>query len=661
MTSRIIYENGCPFIEIDGRKYPPAAFRSFRPKPDNISLMKRCGIKLNQLLVSGLPCTIGNPYSLFGEVWKGDGVYDFSAFDKQFQMFERFSAPDAYFNVMIHLDTPEWWKKAHPDSEPDSYHHITESAVDDEWKKSAADYMKALISYAEEKHGGRIFGYSIAAGLSNEWFDHSLYMPEYDRSNNRLTKIWRDIIGKPDAAVPTIDSMESGNTVLRCPASDEYKYLELASDVTGKLICYFAKEAQTILNHKKLFGLFFGYVNMDFQVYWNTNGYEQVRRCSDIDMLYSPASYGYNRRIDGVSSYQYSVDSIGLNNKLYLHEDDHRTELAQFPLENGAMLTDYYNSFFEWREVFRREMGNTMEKHAAFWWFDFFGGYYSSPEYERELILEHKVFTEMSYGERKNVSETAVFVDPGSFMCMKERSGICTDLVRANIDSLHRCGAPFDYYDLSDIKKLDPGKYKLYIFLNALNMPAETSEYIKNELSDKMKVWLYAPDICDPEDGMIKYERIGRTVGLDVSTYDCNDDIPRVDYKGVKFGFLKHTAPLFKVNDGESLAYYIDGTPAAARKDDNIYISVGRVPWQMWRDIAKDTGVHIWDEDGGGLSVTSQFISHYTTLTTDRVLHVKEDGVYTDIWSGRKYEAKNLILSYSAEKGKTALFIKYRN
>ena len=76
MISRIVYENGCPFIEIDGKKYPPAAFRSFRPKPDNISLMKRCGMKLNQLLVSGLPCSNGNAYSLFGGVWKGDGVYD---------------------------------------------------------------------------------------------------------------------------------------------------------------------------------------------------------------------------------------------------------------------------------------------------------------------------------------------------------------------------------------------------------------------------------------------------------------------------------------------------------------------------------------------------------------------------------------------------------
>ena len=55
--ARIIYENGLPFIEINGEKLPPAAFRSFRPKPDNISLMTRAGVKLCQMLVSGLDLT----------------------------------------------------------------------------------------------------------------------------------------------------------------------------------------------------------------------------------------------------------------------------------------------------------------------------------------------------------------------------------------------------------------------------------------------------------------------------------------------------------------------------------------------------------------------------------------------------------------------------
>ena len=38
---RIVYENGCPLIDIDGNRFDPAAFRSFRPRPDNILLASR--------------------------------------------------------------------------------------------------------------------------------------------------------------------------------------------------------------------------------------------------------------------------------------------------------------------------------------------------------------------------------------------------------------------------------------------------------------------------------------------------------------------------------------------------------------------------------------------------------------------------------------------
>lgn len=153
---------------------------------------------------------------------------------------------------------PPWWIESH-DRNVNSYHNITEAALCEYWKR--------------------------AAGLSNEWFDQSLYDKNYDRSQNRLTGRWRTLIGKPDAPAPTIDSMESGASALRSP---------------------------------------------------------------DIDMLYSPAAY---------------------------------------------------------RDC--RKLALTMVKQSAFWWFDFFGGYYNSPEYERELTFENEIFRRLSKGSRESASEAA--------------------------------------------------------------------------------------------------------------------------------------------------------------------------------------------------------------------------------------------------------------
>ena len=77
-------------------------------------------------------------------------------------------------------------------------------AMNEEWRRSAAEYLKAFIAYAEEKYGDRIWAYSIAAGLCNEWFDHSLYDPAFNRENTRLTRLWRETIQNPFQQPDTI-------------------------------------------------------------------------------------------------------------------------------------------------------------------------------------------------------------------------------------------------------------------------------------------------------------------------------------------------------------------------------------------------------------------------------------------------------------------------
>ena len=653
---RIIYENGSPWIDMDGKRLAPAAFRSFRPRPDNISLATRAGIELMQILVSGLPCSNGTPYSMFGGVWKGDGEYDFSAFDRQFEMFRRY-APNAYFNVMLQLDVCPWFTEKYPHEDTNSYKHITELAMNEEWKRQASDYLKAFIAYAEEKYGDRIWAYSIAAGYSNEWFDQSLYDPSFDRENTRLTRLWRETIQNPSAPVPTVASLDDGFD-LRAPDSDEYQYLALATEQTSNLICFFAHEAQKVLQHQKLFGLFYGYVVQRslHQIYMNTSGYETVHRCPDIDMLYSPAAYGNNRLLEGVSSYQYAVDSIHANGKLYLHENDHRTDLARFPLENGIILNDCYDSFEEWREVFRRELCNVMQKRSAFWWFDFFGGYYSAPEYEEELRKEIEIFKELGKGERKSCSEIAVFIDPMSVMCFRQHTELHRDLGRFNTDQLLRCGAPFDFFNLRDLEALDMSRYKMCVFLNALLLPENIKACMEKKLQGKTKVFLYGPGLWDGK--AFSPEAASRVCGMKIVHRASTHSVSR--YLDETYHFTSPITPLFQVEDesAEVIARYEDGAVSCAKKGDVVYSAVGNLPWKLWRDLARQSGIHIYDENGGGSAVCSQFISGYTTLREDCELHPKEDGTYLEIFSGKRYECKNGTLRYSVPKGTTMLFIK---
>ena len=64
--------NGNKVIEINGVPYSPMAFRSFRPTPANVSLFYRNGVRLFQMICSGVINCLGIKYSAYGEIWKGD-------------------------------------------------------------------------------------------------------------------------------------------------------------------------------------------------------------------------------------------------------------------------------------------------------------------------------------------------------------------------------------------------------------------------------------------------------------------------------------------------------------------------------------------------------------------------------------------------------------
>ena len=109
-NTKIVRENGVLKIQINGKNYNPLSFKSFRPNPQNVSEFYNAGIRLFSVLSSGITSALGVPYSLYGESWTGDNQYDFSAIDRQMDMFIE-NAPDAYFAPMLQIDPRDWYLK----------------------------------------------------------------------------------------------------------------------------------------------------------------------------------------------------------------------------------------------------------------------------------------------------------------------------------------------------------------------------------------------------------------------------------------------------------------------------------------------------------------------------------------------------------------------
>ena len=103
---------GAVKIDIDGKVLEPLSFKSFRPSAKNISDFYKAGVRVFDILSSGIICMLGVPYSLFGESWVDDDTYDFKPVDAQIDLFVE-NAPDAYFALMIQMDTREWYVEKH--------------------------------------------------------------------------------------------------------------------------------------------------------------------------------------------------------------------------------------------------------------------------------------------------------------------------------------------------------------------------------------------------------------------------------------------------------------------------------------------------------------------------------------------------------------------
>lgn len=318
-------------------------------------------------------------------------------------------------------------------------------------------------------------------------------------------------------------------------------------------------------------------------------------------------------------------------------------------MENFLFLGNAYDKEEETITVIRRELCATAAKGGCLWWFDFMGGYYASPGMEAEIRHELEIMNRLYEKPHRSVSQIAVFVDPMSFLHMKDCTNITMDCVRHNRDSLHECGAPYDYYNLKDITSISPEQYKLYVFLNALDMTPEVKDYIAKHLQDKTKAWLYAPNLFSggPEEVM----------GMRLT--EIASSTAKVVYGEERFGFTDPTGPMFTVTDPEAevLAAYEDGKSACVRKGNQVYLATGNIPAALWREIARTAGVHIYAETPGTLYVDSRLIARQSMHETELTIQLPFDCTLEELFDSGIYHTRNGILRYTAPSHETKLFL----
>lgn len=656
MDVSIKRDRGMLKIDIDGKLYAPLSFKSFRPDPQNVSEFYSAGVRLFSVLSSGIISALGVPYSHYGESWIGGYEYDFSAIDRQLDMFIE-NAPEGYFAPMLQLDTRPWYLAEHPEA-PNSFTHLSWAAYDEEWKRMAAEYLKAAIRHCEERYGDRIYGYFILGGMTTEWLAH----PDKEASHPLKEAGYRRWLGDESAELPTdAELSRTGRVFLGSDEDNVLSARRFHAETVADLVLYFASQAQSVLEHKKLLGCYYGYLlHLGGEFLFDSGhlGYEKVFLSPDIDMISSPSCYRY-RALSDPSAFMLTQKTLDRHGKLYFLEFDHITHVAPTMINEPCADTagnsclreipgaaNKCRSAEESLDLMWRDFILCYANGAALWWFDMFGGWFRSAEMMDAIGRMIALHGELSSTDKQSIAQIAVYAEGEAMYRVRKTSGIATVCLSDMRRSLAELGAPYDLYSSADIDDHDPERYKLVILLDAYDIPKPRLKKLRELQEAGVTVlWMYAPDYAG--EGKNDVARITAVTGLEVDESDtcrggllCAGEVTP----------CRVAAPHFSITDSSAVpyAYFENGDLAVAGTRDgrSVYAAVPFLPSAVLRELAKERGIFIYSNEPRVYTyVNAGAICVYNATDADATVYVPESGTYTDRITGERFDAEDGALT----------------
>ncbi|MGN0179550.1 MAG: hypothetical protein ACI4DY_08940 [Monoglobaceae bacterium] len=669
MRSKVIRHNGINKISIEengkNKIIEPLSFKSFRPTKRNISEFYSAGVRLFSILTSGLNNFLGVPYSLYGESWIGENEYDFSVIDAQIDLFLE-NAPEGYFALMIQLDTREWFLEKHKDC-PNSFYYLSQTACYDEWRRQAADYLKAVIIHTEEKYGDKMYGYFLLGGKTTEWFSYA----DHGEGNLHKERWYRKAIGDNSAEIPGKQERDhTENGIFRNPAVDQkaVNYWRLHNNLIADTVLYFAGEAQSVIKHKKLLGVYFGYLFDLLDTRLLEEGhleFEKIFRSEDIDMISSPSSY-YHRQHGDTSGLMVTLESLLKHNKLYYLEFDHITYISP-PAVNGVEIPggdSKLKCFQDTADVMRRDFMLCASRGAALWWFDMFEGWFYDKRLMNEIRKMVEIKERLSEIEQYSVSEIAVFAEGApSMYYVNQYCGLNNYYLNAQLDGLARMGAPYDLYAIGDAEHLEKD-YKLYIFLNQFKIDKSVKMFAKHILEEKKAdiLWMYAPNCI--LDGKELEEGISEITGMNVKALEVAGEKAIVMNEREEVKLYGDISPVFYVDDSETeqIAYYDRSrkTAVAVKKhgSSNVFYSgAGNLSAEILRNTAQRSGVHIYNFSSDPVYVSNRLIGVYSDTDGEITIRLRNASKAEELFEDERINEERDRIVFNTRKGEAKLFL----
>jgi hypothetical protein len=605
--------------------------------------------------------------------------------------------PKALIIPRIHLDAPDWWKKAHPGQTmvyADKAHPAT-SAASKLWRRDAADALRLFLRHLESKYGDHMLGYHVTGQSAGEWFYYNTWEPimpcfeepfrqgfaEWARGKYQTAEALRRAWGQPQVTfetvrVPTLEERTRGRLgAFRDPTTQRFEvdFAEYMQGCLCECVEEFARIVKEETGGRKLSVFFYGYLYdvAGFPYGGAVSGHLRLRRVLSsphVDVVCSPISYN-DRQSGGVGPFMAPVDSIQAHGKLWFNEDDTRTHLA--PADAGFGRTD---DLLQTLGVYRRNFGHQFERRCGTWWMDFGTGW----------MADRAIFD--CFAQARDIwraapkpgpfqPQVAIVTDEDSFLYLRHSNEISGPSVSAMRRMFNTIGCPVGLYLMADVcEGKVPEAVRLYVFLNAYRVTGEQRQQLRARVARDRKtaLWLYAPGFISED---ASAANVADLIGFQVAALaeptsarirlPASPPAPLDRLANHTFGVESRPTPLFAVAPGQAdvipLGTYA-GTPhlALAMKRTPAWASVFcgglQVSAEVLRELARDAGAHVYCETNDVINGCPGFLSIHATTAGEKTLLFPSPVRLRDLVSGETLHVPTRNHRITLRAGETRLF-----
>ncbi|MCL5284023.1 MAG: beta-galactosidase [Armatimonadetes bacterium] len=407
------------------------------------------------------------------------------------------------------------------------------------WEAAERSLAGLLDHFNASDYGSRVFGIHLERGewflAKEDGFDHS----DVNREAFRgwlAAKYHNDVIELRAAWYDGEVQFSTADIPSPSPATGPERFF-LEQRRNRRLLDFYAFTSELMVQrilglaqvikqktfNRMLTSVCYGYT---FEFAHPHSGHRALQQLLDspaIDIVAGPPGYRQSRSLGGSAAYPTPVGSVRLHRKLWISEEDIKTDLAA---EGGD---DDYNVRFLTRSdtesAHRRGFGQALANAAGIGWMDLWGeGWLDDPSYWEKMSEFIKYYRSALKACSGSYAQVIALIDERSLNHINCDESRVKEILGQR-SALIRTGASVSFHLQSDVTHPNfPLDAKLYIFLNAYRLTQEERSAIIERLhgGGRTLAWIGPVGTCS--DRGETAENVSDVIGMSLRPQEWNSE-----------------------------------------------------------------------------------------------------------------------------------------